>query len=404
MPLSDLALKKANPADKPYKLTDEKGLYILIQPTGGKLWRMNYRFDGKQKTLALGAYPDLSLSKAREKRDTARKQLAEGIDPAAAKQADKQARKIATASSFEAVAREWHSGRTPNWAKSHADKIILRLENDVFPWLGKKPISEITTPDLLATIRRIESRGALETAHRALQNCGQVFRYAVATGRAIRDPSGDLRGALPPAKAKHHAALVEPAEVAELLRAMDAFKGTLVVQSALKLAPLFFVRPGELRHMRWSEVDLDKAEWRYLVSKTKTDHLVPLATQAVAILKELQALSGNREFVFPGGRDPQRPMSDAAINAALRRLGYDTKTEITGHGFRAMARTILAEELHIKPEVIEHQLAHKVPDALGTAYNRTKFLKERRVMMQVWADYLDKLKVGAEVILLHKTA
>lgn len=404
MPLVDLSLRKAGPGDKPHKLVDGKGLYLLVQTTGGKLWRLNYRFDGKQKTLALGSYPDVSLTKAREKREEARKLLAEGIDPGAAKQEDKRARKIAAASSFEAVAREWFAGRKPTWASSHADKIISRLENDIFPWLGKKPIAEITAPELLVVIRRIEGRGVRETAHRALQNCGQVFRYAVVTGRALRDPTGDLRGALAPAKSKHHASLVEPNQVAELLRAMDAFKGTLVVQSALKLAPLVFARPGELRQMRWSELDLEKAEWRYLVSKTKTDHIVPLATQAVVILKELQALTGTREYVFTGGRDPKRPMSDAAVNAALRRMGYDTKTEITGHGFRAMARTILAEELHIKPEVIEHQLAHKVPDSLGTAYNRTKFLRERRIMMQTWADYLDKLKTGVEVIPLHKSA
>ncbi len=248
-----------------------------------------------------------------------------------------------------------------------------------------------------------EWQAGSDTAHRAGGNCSQIFRYAIATGRADRDPVPDLRGALPPARGGNFAAITEPAKVAELLRAIDAFSGTFVVKSALLLSPLLFVRPGELRRAEWAGFDLEKAEWGYFVTKTKSDHLVPLASQAVAILKELHALTGHGRYVFPG-RDPQKAMSEAAVNAALRRMGYDTKTEITGHGFRAMARTILHEELHQKPEVIEHQLAHKVPDSLGTAYNRTKFLKERKAMMQLWADYLDKLKAGAEVIPLHGSA
>lgn len=304
-----------------------------------------------------------------------------------------------SANSFEVVAREWFARHAPGWAASHSDKIIQRLERDVFPWLGVRPIAEITAPELLSVLRRIEERGAKDTAHRALQNCGQIFRYAVATGRAERDPSGDLRGALPPVKHEHYAAITEPVKVGELLRAIDAFQGTFVVKCALQLAPLLFVRPGELRKAEWSGFDLDKGEWRYFVTKTKTEQLVPLPKQAVAILRELHNLTGQREHVFPG-RDPRKPMSEAAINAALRRMGYDTKTEVTGHGFRAMARTILHEELHVKPEVIEHQLAHRVPDSLGTAYNRTKFLKERRIMMQQWADFLDRVKQGAQVIAL----
>ncbi len=286
---------------------------------------------------------------------------------------------------------------------TRADKIINRVENDVFPWLGGKPIAEITAPDVLSCLRRIEGRGALDTAHRVHQNCGQVIRYAVVTGRAVRDPSADLKGALPPAKHEHFAAITEPKAVAELLRAIDAFRDTFQVQCALRLAPLFFVRPVELRKAEWAHFDLEKAEWRYLVTKTKTDHLVPLASQAVAILRELHALTGERRFVFPG-RDPHKAMSEAAVNAALRRMGYDTKTEITGHGFRAMARTILHQELDIAPEVIEHQLAHRVPGALGAAYSRTKFLSARRAMMQQWANYLDKLKAGAEVIPLRGQA
>ena len=313
------------------------------------------------------------------------------------------ARTDRAANSFEVIAREWFAKHSPNWAASHSEKIIQRLEKDIFPWIGGRPITEISAPEVLAVLRRIENRGALDTAHRAQQNCGQIFRYAVADGRAQRDPCGDLRGALPPVKQNHFASITEPAAVGELLRAIDGFRGTFVVQCALRLAPLFFVRPGELRKAEWAHFDLDKAEWRYLASKTKTEHLVPLASQAVAILHELHALTGHGRYVFPG-RDPQKPMSEAAVNAALRRMGYDTKTEITGHGFRAMARTILHEEIGIAPEIIEHQLAHRVRDSLGTAYNRTKFIKERRAMMQRWADYLNDLAAGGKVIAFKKPA
>lgn len=403
MPLTDTAIRNAKPGEKAVKLFDERGLYLEISPTGGKWWRLKYRFDGKEKRLSLGVYPDVNLKDARNRRDEARKLLANGTDPSENRKAQKSARADRAANSFEAVAREWFAKYSPTWAASHASKIIQRLERDIFPWLGGKPIAEITAPELLTTLRRIENRGALDTSHRAHQNCGQIFRYGIATGRCDRDPAGDLRGALAPAKHEHFASITEPAAVGELLRAIDGFRGTLVVQSALKLAPLFFVRPGELRQAEWEQFDLEKHEWRYFVTKTKSEHLVPLAKQAVAILQELQPLTGGGKYVFPG-RDPKKPMSDAALNAALRRMGYDTKTEITAHGFRAMARTILHQELGVKPEVIEHQLAHRVSDALGTAYNRTKFLKERRAMMQQWADYLDKLKAGAEVIPLPQRA
>ena len=403
MALTDTQCKTAKKASRPYKLSDEKGLFLFVTPAGGKLWRLKYRFNSKEKLLAFGAYPDVRLARAREKRDEARRLLAEGIDPGENRKIQKAATVERSANSFEVVAREWFAKFKPGWAPTHSEKIIKRLENDVFPWLGGRPIAEITAPELLTCLRRIEGRGALDTAHRAHQNCGQVFRYAVQTGRTVRDPSTDLRGALPPARREHYASITEPPAVAELLRAIDGFRGTFIVQCALKLSPLFFVRPGELRKAKWKEFDLDKREWSYLVTKTKTDHLVPLALQAVAILRELHALTGHLEHVFPG-RDPLKSMSGAAINAALRRMGYDTKTEITGHGFRAMARTILHQEIGIPPEVIEHQLAHRVPDSLGTAYNRTKFIKERRKMMQQWADYLDKLKAGAEVIPLHGNA
>nr|WP_284508095.1 integrase arm-type DNA-binding domain-containing protein [Caballeronia sp. AZ1_KS37] len=392
--LTDVAIRNARSREKAYRLTDGAGMYLEVTPSGGKHWRLKYRFSGKEKRLALGSYPLVSLKDARRRRDDARRLLANGIDPGAERRIQKAAAVARSANSFEVVAREWFARQAPTWAKSHGDKVIARLENDVFPWLGGRPIADIAAPDVLAVLRRVEKRGAVDTAHRVHQNCGQVFRYAIATGRASRDVSADLRGALAPAQHTHFAAITNPQQVAELLRALDGFQGTFVVQCALRLGPLLFVRPGELRTAQWRDFDLERAEWRYNVSKTKTDHLVPLSAQAVSILSDLRALTGHRQFVFPG-RDPCKPMSGAAVNAALRRLGYDTRTEITGHGFRAMARTILHEQLRFPCEVIEHQLAHRVADNLGTAYNRTKFIDDRVRMMQVWADYLDELKADA---------
>ncbi|HNC52277.1 MAG TPA: integrase arm-type DNA-binding domain-containing protein [Accumulibacter sp.] len=397
MPLTDPAIRNAKPTGKPVRMFDGGGLYIEISPAGGKLWRLKYRIDGKEKLLALGVYPDVSLKDARERRDAARKLLANGVDPSAHRKAQQAARADRLANSFEVLCREWLEQRKDTVEPAQHLKTLARMENDVFPWLGPKPIAEISAADVLGVLRRVDERGARYTAHRVRSEISRAFRYAIATGRAERDPCPDLKGAIPSPKAEHFAAITAPKDVAELLRAIDGFRGTFVVSCALRLAPLLFVRPGELRRAEWSGFDLDKAEWRYLVTKTKTEHLVPLASQAITILRELYDLTGHRRYVFPG-RDPQKAMSEAAINAALRRMGYDTRTEITGHGFRAMARTILHEELHIKPEVIEHQLAHQVPDALGAAYNRTRFLKERRAMMQEWADYLDRIKAGAEVI------
>lgn len=403
MALTDTAVRNAKPGAKPIKLFDERGLFLLVTPSGGKWWRLRYKLDGKEKLLSLGVYPDVSLKDARNKRDQERKRLAAGVDPGEHRRAAKAAREDRAANSFEVVAREWYGKYSPNWVEHHGNRIIRRLERDFFPWIGGRPISELKAPDLLSCLRRIEHRGALETAHRALQNCGQVMRYAIATGRAERDIAADLRGALPPVKSENFAAVTEPAKAAELLRAFDGYQGTLAVSSALRLAPLVFVRPGELRNAVWADIDLDTAEWRYHVTKTNTDHIVPLSTQAVAILRELHTLTGTGKYVFPGARTNGRPMSDNAILAALRRLGIP-KDEMSGHGFRAMARTILDEVLGVRPDYIEHQLAHAVKDPNGRAYNRTAHLPERRKMMQLWADYLDKLKAGADVIPLHGNA
>ncbi|SFW19175.1 integrase arm-type DNA-binding domain-containing protein [Nitrosovibrio sp. Nv17] len=401
MPLTDLSVRSSKPEAKPRKLADEKGLFLLLHPNGSKYWRFKYRFNGKEKLLALGVYPDVSLAQARDRRDVARKHVANGVDPCLLKQETKRAGKEAASNSFEAVAREWYAKYSPGWVKSHGDKIIRRLERDIFPWIGSRPISEITAPALLATLRRIEERGALETAHRALQNCGQVFRYAVATGRAERDPSGDLRGALPPAREKHHASITDPGMIGGLLRALDDYRGSFVTRCALQLAPLLFVRPGELRHAEWSEIDLDTAEWRIPGEKMKMRavHIVPLCTQAVAILRDLQPLTGQGKYVFPGVRTPSRPMSENTVNAALRRLGYGTG-ELTGHGFRSMASTLLNEQGWNR-DAIERQLAHAERDSVRAAYNYAEHLGERRKMMQAWADYLEGLARGASILPLR---
>lgn len=394
MPLTDAAIRNAKPAAKAQRLFDGGGLYLEVAPAGGKWWRFKYRFGGKEKRLSLGVYPDVSLKEARERRDEARKQLANGIDPSETRKAEKNSQ----ADSFEEVAREWYDKFKPSWSDSHALRILRRLEQNIFPWLGSRPIKTISAPDLLAVIRRIEARGAVETAHRALQNCGQVFRYAVACGRAERDPSGDLRGALPPSEEKHHASLTEPKSVAALLRDIDAYEGSFVTRCALRLAPLVFVRPGELRHAEWSEINLDHAEWRIPAEKMKarTMHIVPLSKQAVEIMRELHALTGQGKYLFPSVRTSVRPMSENTVNAALRRLGY-AKDEMTGHGFRSMASTILNEQGWNR-DAIERQLAHAERNSVRAAYNYAEFLPERRKMMQAWADYLDALRSGAKII------
>ena len=407
MPLTDTAIRKAKPADKVQRLFDAGGLYLEIAKTGGKWWRLKYRFDGKEKRLSLGTYPDTSLASARDKRDAARKLLAAGVDPGEHRKAEKLAGEEQAANSFEVIAREWLAKYSPTWAASTGDKIASRFARDLFPWLGKRPIATITPKELLAVVHRIADRGATETAHRALRSCGQVFRYAIATGRAERNPATDLRGALPPIREQaHRAAIVDPAAIGGLLRAIDGYQGAFATRCALRLAPLLFVRPGELRHAEWSEIDLDAAEWNIPADKMKTrePHLVPLAPQAVAILRDLYALTGRGRYVFPNPRTGSRPMSNNGVLSALRRMGYG-KDEMTGHGFRAMARTVLDEVLNFRPDYIEHQLAHAVRDPNGRAYNRTAHLAERRKMMAAWADYLDQLRdSGSNVVPMTRKA
>jgi integrase len=394
MPLTDTAAKQAKPKDKTYRLSDEKGMYLEVTPKGQKYWRMKYRIGKQEKRLSIGVYPAVSLKKARVVREQARQHLLDGIDPSGLKQAKKLASESASGNSFKVVALEWFTKQKPIWAENHWSKVERMMTRDLFPYLGTRPLNEITPPELLAVLRKIESRGALESAKRTKQIAGQIFRYGVATGRCERDQSQDLSGALANPIKQHRAAITDPKLVGPLLNALDGYKGTAVVNAALRLAPLTFVRPGELRKAKWAEIDFDKAEWRYYVTKTKSDHIVPLCKQAIDILRELQPLTCNSEYVFPSARTLSRPMSDNAVLSAMRRMGIG-KDEMCGHGFRAMARTILDEELHFRPDWIEHQLAHAVKDVHGRAYNRTAHLPERKKMMQAWADYLENLKIQA---------
>jgi integrase len=403
MPLTDTLARNAKPAAKTVRMFDRDGLYLEVSPRGGKWWRLKYRFAGREKRVSLGVYPEVNLKKARARTIEARQLLDAGVDPSENRRAAKAAQIEGAANSFAVVTREWIDRQMKSWVKGHGERILTRFERDIFPWIGARPIADLTAPELLTTVRRIEKRGALETAHRALGNCGQVFRYAIATGRAKRDPTVDLRGALPPVRPTHFAAITEPKRVGALMRAIEGYEGSLTVRCALRLAPLVFVRPGELRHAEWTAMDLEGGEWRYTVTKTNTPHVVPLSSQAVAVLRELKPLTGRGRYVFSSARSSQRPMSDNAILAAMRRMGI-AKDEMSGHGFRAMARTILDEVLGFRPDFIEHQLAHAVRDPNGRAYNRTAHLAERRKMMQAWADYLDKLKYGADVIPILKAS
>lgn len=399
LPLTDLQVRNVKPKEKDFKLSDGFGLHLLVTTTGGKLWRFQYRYADKQKLLAIGAYPSISLAEARQARDDARKLLATGVDPNESRKAARIANSVEAKNTFEAITREWHTKNYSSWVPKHGDQVLRRLELDIFPAIGQRPIAELKAAEVLKALQPIEAREAIETAHRVKQSIGQVFRYAVATSRAERDPTGDLRGALAKVKADHHAAITEPAKVAELLRAIDGYDGSFIVKCALRLSPLVFVRPGELRQAEWSEIDFVSSLWSIPADKMKMKqpHLVPLATQSLDILREIQALTGNGKYLFHCHRSTARAMSNNAINAALRRMGYGTD-EMTGHGFRAMARTILDEVLQIRPDFIEHQLAHAVRDPNGRAYNRTAHLNERKKMMQQWADYLDGLKAGEKML------
>ena len=396
MPLTEVAIRNAKPREKAFKLYDSGGLYLEVSPAGGKWWRLKYRLDGKENRLSLGVYPHVGLSKARKRRDEERALLADHIDPSKHRKAQKSAHTLNAANTFEQVTREWFAKFSPSWVPAHAERKMRLLERNVFPQIGNRPIAEITATELLSVLQRIEERGALVMARRALVYSAQVFRYAVRTERAKADPSGALRGALAPVKNEHFAATTEPGHLAPILRMLDGYEGTLTVRCALRLMPLVFVRPGELRKAQWSQIDLDAAEWRYLVTKTNTEHIVPLSKQSVRILRELYPLTGHGLYVFPSARSNTRPMSDNAILAAMRTMGI-SKDMMTGHGFRAAARTILDEVLGVRVDFIEHQLAHAVRDPNGRAYNRTAFLPERRMMMQDWADYLDKLKSQSAV-------
>ena len=402
-PLTETKVRTIKPAEKPKKLFDGGGLFLLVTPTGGKLWRLKYRFGGIEKLLALGAYPQTSLADARQKRDQAKALLLNGVDPRDIKKAQNAVGKQEN-ETFEVIAREWHTKFSVSWVASHSNKIIRRFELYVFPWLGDRQIKSITAPDLLTVLRRIEAKGTLDTAHRIRQNCGQVFRYAVATGRAERDPSADLRGAIPPVSGKHMATITDPKEIAGLLRSIDDYRGSIVTRCALQLAPLFFVRPGELRHAEWSEFNLDEAEWRIPAEKMKAGvlHIVPLSRQALVVLREIQPLTGHGRYVFPSPRTDSRPMSSNAILSALRRMGF-AKEEMSGHGFRSMASTLLNEQGWNR-DAIERQLAHAERNSVRAAYNYAEFMPERKKMMQAWADYLEGIKAGAKIIQMRPAA
>jgi integrase len=391
-------IQNTKPAKRPIRLFDGRGLYLEVAPAGSRWWRFKYRFAGKEKRISLGVYPDVGLKQARDKREAARKQVAEGVDPSEARKQARQTLIDSTVNTVEAIAREWFEKHSPGWEPSYSAKLLSRLEANVFPWIGSRPISDIKAPELLSILRRVESRGALETAHRLLNYCGSIFRYAIGTGRAERDVSADLRGALTPSIPTHHASITDPQGVAGLLRAIEGYRGSEVTKAALRLAPLVFVRPGELREAEWTEIDLDAGEWRIPAERMKmpSKHIVPLSRQAVAILRDLRPLTGNGHYVFPGARSRSRPMSENAVNGGLRRLGY-TGTEMTGHGFRSMASTLLNEQGWNR-DAIERQLAHSERNSIRAAYNFAEHLPERRKMMQAWADYLQELTVGAKVI------
>lgn len=392
MALSDTSIRNARARERARKLYDERGLYLLITPEGHRWWRLKYRFNAKEKLISLGRYPEIGLKQARQRRDEARKLLAEGIDPSAERKSKKS--KLEPSGSFETVAREWFEKFSSTWAATHAQTVIRRLEANAFPTIGTKPVADVTPVELLTVLRRVEARGAVSTAHRIKQIVGQVFRFAIATGRASRDPSADLRGALAPERERHFGALTNPSDVAGLMRAIGGYQGSFVVKCALHFSALTFGRPGEIRRAEWNEIDIGESLWRISAERMKMrrEHLVPLSRQALSILQRLQPLTGNGIYVFPNGRVATRPMSENAITAALRYMGYESG-QMTAHGFRTLASTLLNEQ-GWPADAIERQLAHVERDAVRGAYNRAEYLSERRRMMQAWADYLDELVTG----------
>jgi len=400
--LTDLALRNAKPGDKPRRLSDGGGLFLEVRPNGSKYWRMAYRYAGKQKLLALGVYPEVSAPEARKVAREAKEHLAEGRDPGLIKKILKGTN--CTENTFQAVAEEWIGKFKHMWTESHLKNVSGRLQRDIYPWIGNRPVGEITAPELLLVLRRIEARGHIESAHRASTNAGQVFMYAIATGRAERNPAADLKGAIPPAIVKHMSTITEPKQVGELLRAISRYHGSPLTKYALQLAIHVFLRSGELRLAEWTEIDFEKAEWRIPISRMKGKkrdkeaspsayHLVPIAKQVLVILGEIHALTGHGKYLFPGLRSTTRPMSDATLTNALRRMGY-SQEELHVHGFRAMARTLIRQELSFDEEPIERQLGHAVKGPLGAAYNRADFVAERKRMMEAWANYLEQLEAG----------
>ncbi|MDD2864820.1 MAG: tyrosine-type recombinase/integrase [Methylococcales bacterium] len=386
MPLSDTAIKNAKAKEAAYKLPDEKGMYLLVSTSGGRYFRFDYRFGGKRKTLALGVYPETSLKQARDKRDDARSQLADGIDPSEIRKTDK----ITQTYTFERMVREWFASNSHTITSLTHHKKLRRFEIHVFPILGNIAVNAVKSPDVFNLIKPLIAKGELETAHRIRSEISSAFAYAIAHGLTDYDPAQAVAKQLPAQKVKHRPALIEPNQVAQLLRDITHYQGTFVVQCALRLSPLLFQRPGEIRQMEWKDIDLVAREWRYLVTKTEFNHIVPLSTQAVEILESIKPLTGSGRYVFPSSRGDGRPMSDNTIRVALRTLGYDGDT-MTAHGFRTTASTLLNEQ-GWSPDAIERQLAHAPRDAVRAAYNRAQYLEERRKMMQSWADYLDELK------------
>ena len=393
MSLSDTQLRNMKATGKVKKVSDGGGLYLHLSPAGGKLWRMAYRFEGKQKTVCFGAYPALSLKEAREKRDESKALLARGIDPSLHKQAAKAASIAETANAYEVVAREWHAKYAPGWTESNAERVLARQAKDVFPFIGERPIAQISAPEVLTVLRKVEERGALDTAHRILQDTSRIFRYAIATGRAERDPGADLKGALPVPRKGHFSTIVDTKEIGQLLRDIDAYSGNLVVRAALRLAPYVFVRPGELRKAEWTEFDLENAEWRIPAKRMKMRvlHIVPLSRQVLGILRDLHPYSGDGPYLFPSVRAKSAPISDMTLLAGLRRLGY-SKEQMSVHGFRSLASTLLNEQGFNK-DWIERQLAHGERNSVRASYNYAEYLPERRKMMQEWADFLDSLRM-----------